>query len=337
MTELTVRALTEMVGGRCVGDGDLVIRGLGDLRNAGPELVGFVRDPRDPDYAAAARDTAIGALLTTCELETPAQQVIVADVDHAFVVVARHFHPMPKAVEHELHPTAVVHDEAVLEAPVVVGPHAVIGRSRIGAGSVIRANVTIGDGVTLGRDCVLYPGVTIYDRVTFGDRVFVHSGAVIGSDGFGYKSEGGTWHKVPQLGGVRVGNDVEFGSNTIVDRGAINDTVIEDGCKFDNHCHIAHNVRIGSNTLMAAGAMVAGSTTVGKNNLWGGRAACGDHLKIADNVMLGGGTSALSSIRRAGEYIGYPPVEKKLFLRVHRALADLPEMRADWAAQKKGS
>lgn len=334
MTELSVRALTEMVGGRLIGDGERVIRGIGDLRQAGPELVGFVRDPR---YAGPARSTKAGALLTDHELETDAAQIVVADVDLAYAMVASHFHPRPRATEHSVHPTAVVHPDAELEEPVSIGAHAVIGRCRIGAGTVIMANVTIGDDVTLGRECVLYPQVTIYDRITIGDRFSAHGSCVIGSDGFGYKTGGGKWHKVPQLGGVEIGDDVELGAGTVIDRGAVNNTVIGEGCKFDNLCHIAHNAQIGKNTVMAAGCMVAGSAKIGENNLWGGKCACAGHLTIVANVRLGGGTQALRSIREPGEYMGYPPVEKKRFVRIQKAIVDLPEMRAEWEERTGGA
>ncbi|MCR9243754.1 MAG: UDP-3-O-(3-hydroxymyristoyl)glucosamine N-acyltransferase [bacterium] len=327
MTELTVSALAEMVQGRLIGDGTRVIRGIGDLRQAQPDRVGFVRDER---WADAAKGTQAGALLTAAELETDAVQILVADVDYAFLVIASHFHPKPQAVEHMVHGSAVVHPEAVLEEPVQIGANAVVGRAKIGAGTVVMANATIGDDVTLGRDCVLYPQVTIYDQVTIGDRFVAHGGCVIGSDGFGYKPEGGKWHKVPQLGGVRIGDDVELGASTVIDRGAVNDTVIHEGCKLDNLCHIAHNVELGRHTIMAAGAMVAGSTKVGEYNIWGGQAACAGHLTIAPHVHLGGGTSLLRSIREPGEYIGYPPIEKKAWVRLQKQIVDFPAMRADW-------
>jgi UDP-3-O-[3-hydroxymyristoyl] glucosamine N-acyltransferase len=309
-----------------------VIRGIGDVRSARPEQIGFVRDPR---YAEAARVTEAGALLLANELETPAAQIVVGDVDIAFAIVAGHYHPMPQARRHEIHPSAVVHPEAVLEEPVSIGANAVLGRCRIGAGTVVKACVVIGDDVALGRDCVLYPNVTVYDRTTIGDRFFAHGSCVIGSDGFGYVPDGKTWRKVPQFGGVRIGNDVELGAGTVIDRGAVNNTVIGDGCKFDNLCHIAHNAVIGKNCVMAAGCMVAGSTTVGDDNVWGGKCAAGGHLFIAAGVRLGGGTQALKSIREPGEYMGYPPVEKRMFVRIAKAVQDLPKMRAEWADRRE--
>ena len=332
MTELTARALADLVGGRLIGDANRVITGIGDLRHAAPGQVGFVRDPR---YAAAAKATRAGALLVSAELETAAVQIVVGNVDAAFVRIAQHFHPMPRAATHAVHPTAVVDPEAVLEAPVSIGANAVVGRSRIGKGSVVMANVTIGDDCELGQDCVLRPGVVLYDLTRTGDRFFAHGNVVIGSDGFGYAPVGHVWEKVPQLGGVRIGDDVEFGAGSVVDRGAVNDTVIGNGCKFDNLCHIAHNAVIGDNCVMAAGSMVAGSTTVGENNVWGGKCGAGGHLTIAAGVRMAGGTQAMKSVRVAGEYMGYPHMDKKTYLRAHKALADLPEIRAWWKAQRE--
>jgi len=331
MTELTVRALADLVGGRVIGDSERLIRGIGDLRDATPDQVGFVRDAR---YAEAVAGTRAGALLLKEELETSAAQILVADVDVAFVQVARHFHPMPRATEHWVHPAAVVHPEAVLEEPVSIGANAVLGRCRVASGTVIMPNVTIGDDVQLGHDCVLYAGVTVRDRVIIGDRFYAHGNCVIGSDGFGYAPQDGVWHKVPQVGGVWIGDDVELGAGTVIDRGAVKDTVIGNGCKLDNLCHIAHNVVLGQNCVMAAGCMVAGSTTIGDGNIWGGKSAVGGHLTIAAGVRLAGGTQALKSIREPGEYMGYPHMKKKQFLRLQKALADLPEIRADWVAGK---
>ncbi|MCA8975282.1 MAG: UDP-3-O-(3-hydroxymyristoyl)glucosamine N-acyltransferase [Planctomycetes bacterium] len=333
MTEFSVRALADLVGGRLIGDGERLITGIGDLRSAGPDQVGFVRTAR---YAEAARVTRAGALLLKDGLETDAAQILVADVDVAYAITAQHFHPMPKATAHQIHPTAVVHPEASLEQPVEVGPHAVIGRCRIGSGSVIMAGVVIGDLVSIGRDCVLYPHVTIYDHVTIGDRFVAHAKAVVGSDGFGYALDGSRWQKVPQLGGVEIGDDVEIGSSSVIDRGAVNNTVIGAGVKLDNLCHIAHNCVIGQNVVMAAGCMVAGSTKVGDNGVWGGKSAAAGHVEIAAGVRLGGGTQVLRSIKDPGDYMGYPPVEKRRFVRIQRAMVDLPEIHAEWVERHEG-
>jgi UDP-3-O-[3-hydroxymyristoyl] glucosamine N-acyltransferase len=214
MTDATVAQLAQLVGGRLIGDGAHRITGLGDLRTAGPDRIGFVRDAR---YHGAAKETRAGALLLTEPIETAARQIVVADVDVAYAKVALHFHPLPRAVEHSIHPTAVVDPAAELEAPVSIGPRAVIGRCRIGAGTVVMAGAVVGDDCVLGRDCVLHPNVTVYAQTTIGQRVILHANAVIGSDGFGYAQEGSTWIKVPQLGNTVLEDDVEVGAGSAIE------------------------------------------------------------------------------------------------------------------------
>lgn len=320
MTDVTVSALADLVGGRLVGDGSRRIVGLGDLRTAGPDRIGFVRSSR---YHALAAATQAGAVLAAQELETPASLIVVGDVDLAYAKVAQLFHPRPQAREHSVHPTAVVDPAAELEAPVVIGPHAVVGKSRIGAGTVIRAGVSIGDGVTVGRDCLFHPNVVVYDHVTIGARVILHAGAVIASDGFGYAREGATWVKVPQLGTVIVEDDVEVGASTAVDRGTLGATRIGARTKIDNCCHIAHNCVVGADSAMAAGGMIAGSTTLGDRCVIAGQVGIGGHLKIASDVWIGGGSVVLKDVPEPGEYMGHPLLEKRQFLRLLRKLRDL--------------
>jgi UDP-3-O-[3-hydroxymyristoyl] glucosamine N-acyltransferase len=324
MTDLTVAALAAMVNGRLIGDGERCIRGLGDLRSAGPEQIGFVRHL---SYAPAAAVTRAGALLVTEPLTTPASQIVVGDVDIAFAKVAGHFHPQPSARQHEVHPTAVVHPEAQLEAPVSVGPRAVVGRCRIGAGSVVMAGAVVGDDAVLGPGCVLYPNATLYHGVRLGARVIVHSNAVVGSDGFGYAHEGERWLKVPQLGTVEIGDDVELGANTAVDRATLGATRIGSGCKIDNLCHIAHNCEIGPNTVMAAGCLVAGSTKLGARCVVGGSVAVSGHLVIGPDVRIAGASAVLQDIAEPGDYMGYPLMDKRQWLRTLQVLRELPERR----------
>jgi UDP-3-O-[3-hydroxymyristoyl] glucosamine N-acyltransferase len=331
MTDATVAALADLVGGRLVGDGDRVIVGLADLRTAGPDRIGFVRNVR---YHASAATTNAGAVLSTAELSTPASQILVTDVDLAYAKIAQLFHPTPRAVEHAIHASAVVDPAAEIEAPVAIGPHAVIGRCRIGAGTVVMAGVSIGDDTTIGRDCVFYPNAVVYGGARLGDRVILHAGAVVASDGFGYAREATTWIKVPQLGGVVLEDDVELGAATAVDRGTLGPTRIGARSKIDNLCHIAHNCVIGADTVMAAGCMIAGSTTVGERCVFAGQVGISGHLAIGDEVRLGGGTVVLKDIPHSGEYMGHPLMEKRQFLRLLRKLrgrVERPEPGTDGA------
>ncbi|MFN7587883.1 MAG: UDP-3-O-(3-hydroxymyristoyl)glucosamine N-acyltransferase [Planctomycetota bacterium] len=317
---ITVSALARLVGGRVVGDDARTIVGLGDLRTAGPDRIGFVRDKR---YHAVAQATRAGALLSTTELTTTASQILVADVDVAYAKVAMHFHPTPRAHQHAVHPTAVVHAEAQFLGPVQIGPRAVVGRSRIGGGTVLMAGAVIGDDCVLGEDCLVHPNATIYAGTQIGKRCIVHANAVLGSDGFGYAQENGVWLKVPQLGNLVVDDDVEVGANTAIDRATLGSTRIGARTKIDNLCHVAHNCVIGTDVAIAAGCGIAGSTTIGNRCVIAGGVGISGHLKIADDVRLGGGTIALKDLPKPGDYMGHPVLEKRRFLRLLRVLRGL--------------
>jgi UDP-3-O-[3-hydroxymyristoyl] glucosamine N-acyltransferase len=326
MTDASVAELAELVAGRLVGDSTRRIVGLGDLRTAGPDRIGFVRDAR---YAAAAKATRAGALLTESELPTSATQIVVDDVDVAYAKVALRFHPVPRAQGHLIHPTAVVDPGAVLEEPVQVGPRAVVGRSRIGAGTVIGAGVVVGDGCSIGRDCFFHPNATVYGGVQIGQRVLVHANAVLGSDGFGYAREAGRWIKVPQLGTTVIEDDVEIGAGTTIDRATLGVTRIGARTKIDNLCHIAHNCTVGQDVAIAANCGIAGSTTVGDRCVIAGNVGISGHLNIGPDVRLGGGTVVLKDVTEPGDYMGHPLLEKRRFLRLLRVLRGLVPGRGE--------
>jgi UDP-3-O-[3-hydroxymyristoyl] glucosamine N-acyltransferase len=326
MTDASVAELAQLVSGRLVGDGERRVVGLGDLRTAGPDRIGFVRDAR---YAAAAKATRAGALLTEDELATSASQIVVDDVDVAYAKVALRFHPVPRASRHEIHPTAVVDPAAELEEPVSIGPRAVVGRSRIGAGSVIGAGVVIGDGCAIGRDCFFHPNATVYAGVQIGQRALVHANAVLGSDGFGYARDGAKWIKVPQLGTTIIEDDVEIGAGTTIDRATLGVTRIGARTKIDNLCHIAHNCTIGQDVAIAANCGIAGSTTVGDRCVIAGNVGISGHLNIGPDVRLGGGTVVLKDVTEPGDYMGHPLLEKRRFLRLLRVLRGLVPGRGD--------
>jgi UDP-3-O-[3-hydroxymyristoyl] glucosamine N-acyltransferase len=323
MTE-TVSSLATLLGGRVVGNGSLPIVGVADLRMAGTDRIGFVRDVK---YRDAARATKLGALIVYEELETQAAQIVVADVGLAFAKVALHFHPVPRARQHSIHPTATVHPEAKLEAPVEIGPNAVVGKVAIGSGTVIMAGAFVGDGTKIGRDCVLYPRVVCYHGLSLGDRVVIHAGAVIGSDGFGYARDGAKWTKVPQLGGVRIDDDVEIGANCTIDRGAIGDTKIGARTKIDNLCHFGHNCVVGEDGAFAGATFVAGSTVFGDRVTMAGHVSIGGHRKIGDDVRIGGNSCVLIDVEEPGDYMGYPVVEKRKWIRLMAAQRDLLELQ----------
>lgn len=320
MIEHTVGSLADLVGGQLVGDSDKTIRGVGDLRSAGPDQIGFVRDAK---YREVAKETRAGALLVFEEFETEAAQILVDDVNAAFAKVALAFHPVPRAEQHEIHPTAVVHPDAALEEPVCVGPKAVIGRARVGAGSVVMSGVSVADGCGIGKNCVLYANVVLYERVQIGDNVIVHAGTVIGSDGFGYAKEEAKHLKLPQLGSVVIDDDVEIGANCTIDRGTLGPTRIGRGSKLDNLIHIAHNCTIGEDNALAGACALSGSTVLGDRVSLAGHVVSAGHLRVASDTRIGGNSVLYGDVTEPGDYLGHPLMEKTQFGRHFWALRRL--------------
>jgi UDP-3-O-[3-hydroxymyristoyl] glucosamine N-acyltransferase len=318
-----VSSLAALVGGRVVGDGARAITGVADLRSAGANPRGVVRDQH---YRAAALKSAAGALITYEAIEATAAQIVVADVGLAFARVAQHFHPTPRAERHAVHARAVVADGAELEAPVEIGAGAYVGRSRIGAGTIVMPGAHVGDRCEIGRDCVLFPRAVCLDGVVLGDRVVVHAGTVIGSDGFGYARDGHKYVKVPQVGMVRIGDDVEIGANCTIDRGAIGDTRIGARTKFDNLCHIAHNCVIGEDCAFAAATLLAGSTMVGDRVTLAGHVVVAGHLSIVSDTRVGGNSGVMRTIDKPGDYMGHPLLDKMKFFRTFAAMRRLVEL-----------
>jgi UDP-3-O-[3-hydroxymyristoyl] glucosamine N-acyltransferase len=209
-----------------------------------------------------------------------------------------------------IHPQAVVEAGAEVPVSATVGPFCHVGRgARLGEGVVIGPGCSIGEDAQIGEDGRLGPSVTVYRRCVIGKRVLIHAGAVIGADGFGLAPQAGRWIKIPQTGRVVIGDDVEIGANTTIDRGALDDTVIEDGVKLDNQIQIGHNVRVGAHTAMAACAGVAGSTRIGQHCAIGGAARIMGHIEIADHVTITATTFVTKSIRSAGTYTAVLPAE----------------------------
>lgn len=207
-----------------------------------------------------------------------------------------------------VHATAVIDQTAIIPGSATVGAFTFVGKGvKIGEHAVIGSGCHLGDGVEVGDDSLLYPQVVIYHDCSIGKRVILHSGVVVGADGFGLAQENGRWIKVPQIGRVIIGNDVEIGANTTVDRGALDDTVIEDGVKLDNQIQIAHNVHIGAHTAMAGCVGIAGSARIGRHCTVGGGAVILGHLEIADRVNISAGTLITKSVAKPGEYTSVMP------------------------------
>jgi UDP-3-O-[3-hydroxymyristoyl] glucosamine N-acyltransferase len=329
MIRETVGGLASLVGGVVHGDPAVEVTGVADLRAAGDGKICFVRSRAFQELARASR---AAALLVGEVLEVEQPQIVVADVEVAFARVAERFHPPRRAVEHRVHARAEVDASAKLEAPVEVGPFAVVERgARVGAGTLIAAGVVIGPGVVVGRACVLHPRVVLYPGTTLGDRVTVHAGTVIGADGFGYAvdrqaAERGAWIKVPQMGVVEVGDDVEIGANSTIDRATLGATRIGAGTKIDNLCHIGHNCVLGRHNVIAGFSAFSGSTVFGDRVSCAGHVVSGGHLKVADDVRIGGNSVLLADVTESGDYMGYPLQPLQRWGRSRHILARLVEL-----------
>lgn len=293
--------LAEFLGATLRGDPEKEITGLATLQEAGPAQLSFLANPQYRKYLAASQAAAL--LLKAADADGFAgDALIVADPYLAYARISHLFDPKPKASA-GIHPTAVVAEDAVVDSAASIGAFAVIeSAARIAAGVTVGAHCFVGARSEIGEDGWLAPRVTLYHDVRIGKRVVIQSGAVIGGEGFGFANEKGVWQKIAQIGGVLVGDDVEIGVNTAIDRGALADTVIGNGVKLDNQIQIAHNVQVGDHTAMAACVGISGSTKIGKHCMLAGGVGLVGHIDICDNVFLTGMTMVTHSITEPGSY-----------------------------------
>lgn len=298
---MTLGQLAEALGAELRGPEALQITGLATLQEAGYGQLSFLANKQ---YRKFLDDSSASAVLLKAEDAEgfAGNALIVPDPYLAYARISHLFDPKPKAVA-GIHPSAVVAEDAQVDASASIGPFAVIE-----SGACIGANVTVGAHCFVGARCVIGEGgwlaarVTLYHDVTIGKRVVIQSGAVIGGEGFGFANEKGIWRKIAQIGGVTLGDDVEIGVNTAVDRGALSDTRIGDGVKLDNQIQIAHNVQVGDHTAMAACVGISGSTRIGKHCMIAGGVGMVGHIDVCDNVFVSGMTMVTRSITEPGGY-----------------------------------
>lgn len=285
------------------GDPEARVDHVATLEHADASAVSFLANPK---YRRYLQSTRAGAVITDAQgAQQCAVPVLIAGNPYAtYARVAQLLHPVLPAVS-GVHPSAVVHASARIDASASIGPLAVIEADAvIGPRAMIGPGCVVLRGAQVGADSRLVANVTLCAEVKVGERCTLHPGVVIGADGFGIAAEREGWVKVPQVGSVRIGNDVEVGANTTIDRGAIEDTVIEDGVKLDNQIQIGHNVRIGAHTVMAACSGVSGSTSIGRRCMIAGQVGFSGHLSICDDVVITGRTFVNSSIGKPGTYSG---------------------------------
>ncbi|MFO1399968.1 MAG: UDP-3-O-(3-hydroxymyristoyl)glucosamine N-acyltransferase [Steroidobacteraceae bacterium] len=308
MAGLTLGEIAVRSGCELRGDPDAVVERVAPLGADAPGGLSFLAGAQHRAALRATRATAV-VLSPGDAADCPVAALVSRNPHAAFARIAALLHPEVRPAA-GVHPAACVDPTAELAADVVVGPGAVIAAGvRVGARSEIGPGCVVGPGAVLAEDCRLVARVYLGPGVRVGARSILHPGAVVGADGFGYAREGAAWVKVPQVGSVRLGADVEIGCNTTVDRGAIEDTVIEDGVKLDNQIQIGHNVRIGAHTAIAACTGVSGSTRIGQRCMIGGAVGIAGHLEIGDDVVLMAATNVTRSIREPGMYASVIPLE----------------------------
>ena len=298
----TLNELAAQIGAAVIGDGEQRITGFATLHEANPSDITFLANP---SYLRFLGETRAGAVILKPEHAEacPTAALVLKDPYLGYATLSHRFDPRPDPEHPSIHPSAVVAESAIIGEGVTIGPGAHIeAHVHIDSGVFIGAGVSVGAGCIIGADSRLYPNVTLYHGVTLGARCIVHSGAVIGGDGFGFAFNGRGWTKIAQIGGVRVGNDVEVGSCTSIDRGALGDTLIGNDVKIDSQVQIAHNVQIGDGSALAGCVGIAGSTKVGRGCLLGGGVGLAGHLEIADGVQITGMSLVTNSILEKGIY-----------------------------------
>jgi UDP-3-O-[3-hydroxymyristoyl] glucosamine N-acyltransferase len=325
MPKIPLSELAGAIGARLEGDPTFEVSGIAPLERAGPDDLSFLANPR---YEAAALASAAGALVTGRDFPADGRNILRCENPYlGFARAVAMLSPDPPVVA-GVHPTAIVDPSASIPASAAVGPLAVVGSGvELGEGVVIGAGSHLEDGVRIGAGTRLFPRVTVHRGTTLGERCVVQSGCVLGADGFGYATDdGGVHHRVPQRGGLTIGDDVDLGANVTIDRGSAGDTVIGDGCKIDNLVQIAHNVRIGRNAMIVAQVGVAGSTVIGDRVVLGGQAGIIGHARIGDRARVGAQAGVIGDVPAGMEVSGYPARSHRDQMRAHALFARLPEL-----------
>lgn len=324
--KLTLKKLAEHVGGVVIGDEDCLIERVATLMNATSGDISFLTNIK---YKNELRATQASAVILSDKHadDCITNAIVVANPHPAYAKIATLLYSQ-KTPKSGIHPTAVVDQTCQIDDSAWIGPQCVIEAGvTIQSGTVIGAGCYIGKNVFIGKNCQLTANISIMPACRLADRILIHPGVVIGADGFGQAYDNGKWIKVPQVGAVQIGNDVEVGANTAIDRGTIEDTIIEEGVKLDNLIQIAHNVRIGKHTVIAASTAVAGSTSIGENCMIGGCVGIAGHLTIVDNVSITGRSTVLQSIKESGVYSSSTPLEpNKHWHKNHIRFKQLDEM-----------
>jgi UDP-3-O-[3-hydroxymyristoyl] glucosamine N-acyltransferase len=328
MVSYALEELARLVDGEIIGERDITITGVAGIKEAKEGEITFLANPKYEAYLATTKASAVIAARDGGSRKTI---VKVAHPHLAFLKVISLFTGNPtEKCQTGIHPTAIVAPSAKLGDGVSIGAYSFIGENvTLGARTKVLPLVCVMNDVVIGEECLVYPHVTVRDRCEIGNRVIIHAGAVIGSDGFGYAKDGEINIKIPQIGIVRIEDDVEIGANTTIDRATTGVTLVKRGVKIDNLVQIAHNVVIGEHSMLAAQVGVSGSAELGRNVFLAGQAGLVGHIKIGDNAMVGAQGGVTKSIPADTKVSGYPAREHSLARRIYALIARLPELFAE--------
>lgn len=321
---MTLAEIAKAVKGRVVGDDALLVKGVSGIREAGPGDITFLANPK---YLPLARDTKAAAIIVGEDVLVEGKTVIqTADPSRAFSLVVSMVKEDLTPVARGVHPTAVIDPSAVIGAGAGIGPHVVIEKdARVGARTVICAGTFVGQKASIGEDCLVYPNVTVREAVVIGDRVAIHSGAVIGADGFGYVPVDGKHVKIPQMGTVVIEDDVEIGACVTIDRARFDRTLIGRGTKLDNLVHIAHNVQVGQDCLVIALAGIAGSAVIGDRAIIAGQVGVAGHVHVGAGALVAAQSGITKDVPAGTKMFGTPAKEYKAYIREMGLVGRLPQ------------
>lgn len=321
----TLTDIAKHIGATVKGDGNIAVSSLATLATAKNDQIAFLANSK---YQNQLKDTNAGAVIVAPDMADicPTNALIMANPYMGYAMTAQLLDSTPKPAS-DIHPSAVIDPSAKIADGVAIGANAVIESGvNLAENVIIGAGCFIGKDTEIGANTKLWANISVYHNCIIGENCLIQANTVIGSDGFGYAPHNGQWHKIPQLGRVVIGDRVEIGASTTIDRGALEDTIIETGCILDNQIQIAHNVILGENTAMAACSVVAGSSKIGKNCTMAGLVGVNGHIEVADNVMLTGMTMVTKSLDSAGVYSsGIPAQPNKDWNRMNARLRKLDD------------
>ncbi len=325
MPQKTLKEIAEHVGGAIIGDETAVIESASTLDSASPGQITFLSNPK---YAPKVKDTNAAAVMVASQVETNAAQIVTADPYYAFMQAVVLLHGHREHPPTEISPQAAIAKSARIGSNCNIHPFAVIhDNATIGDRCQVYSGVFIGPNVTIGNDCILYPNAVIYDGCKIGDRVIIQSNASVGQDGFGFATHKGEHHKIPQIGIVVLEDDVEIGSNSVIERGTLDNTVIGKGTKIGDAVAVGHGTKIGPHCLIVPQAGIAGTAELGHHCVIGGQVGIVGHIKVGNRVTVGAQAAVINNVPDGATILGAPAIDANKAKRAYALIETLPDMR----------